>query len=195
MSPPKDEPRLLDRFMRYADQGTPLWAVLVLIGIVGLGLGVRMTVWVLDQPWDLDASSPVVTGSPGDCGPLTAGRYEIEVDGHTYSCGGAEDKCAQDEAEVAYDPRDPSRCRAAARVDGLGVYEMLGVLTALAFTFGGLAGLGYWVSEKLRKADLGEDEPRWGLTRRWLRAFVWVALVLAMLATVSSAASWATWLS
>lgn len=190
MSPPDDQPTALDRLMRYADRGASLWLVLLVLGVFGLGLGIRMGVWVLSQPWDLDASSPVVTSNSGDCGSLTGGRYEIEVDGSRYSCGGAEEKCGWDEAVVAYDPEDPSRCRVAARVDSLGAYERFGVLISLAFIFNGVAGGAYRWSEKLRMADMVEDEPRWGERRRRLRGVAWGGLILGVIVTVSAALSW-----
>jgi hypothetical protein len=177
-----DEPTLLDRFFRRGDTSPPA-SIFMFIGVLG---GIALGFFVArmaEVPWHLDARSPVVTAVGSECGPLTGGRFVIEVDGERHLCTGSDNKCGFEGAiDIAYDPDDPSACRAAHHVDDLSRYELLLLIMSLAFVSLGLSGASYVVSETLRRKDLEQDEPSRVLARRRLRTATKVLMAAAAIA-------------
>ena len=184
MSPPSedDERTWLDRIMRHEGRGNAdVWAIAILLGVIGVGLAIAMVSSLIAEPWELDADNPVVTSDEGECGPLTGAKFEIEVEGQRHLCGGGDNKCAWEAVDVAYDADDPARCRVAANVDGLSKYEIIGVTLATAFMLVGVSGVSYRVSERMRMDDLvDEGEPR-KRARTRLRTLAWVTLIAAII--------------
>lgn len=180
---PLDEPATaLDTVMRRSGRGGgPAAAVMIVIGLGGLLLGFRGVVSVAGQPWELDATSPVVESSGSECGPFTGAAYAIEIDGRRHMCRGADTKCGREgPVAVAHDPADPSRCRVARNVDRLSDYELMMVLLDCAFALVGVAGASYLRSEALRRADVVDGAPTRLGRRRRLRRLSAAALVAAV---------------
>jgi hypothetical protein len=153
------------------------------VGLAGLGLLSWVGVGSLAAPWHLDKSSPTVMSSSAECDARLGAQYEIRVDGESYgSCGGATNKCAEVEAvAVAYDESDPSQCRVASAVDGLGRYEATLMLLGLGMSFAGVAALAFLLSQRVRRPDGDVDdsgsEARFVLFQR----LCWAALAAALL--------------
>lgn len=171
------EPTSLDRFM---NRRAPAMAA---VGLAGLGLLSWVGVGSLAAPWHLDESSPTVMSSSAECDARLGAQYEIRVDGESYgSCGGATNKCAEVEAvAVAYDESDPSQCRVASAVNGLGRYEATLMLLGLGMSFAGVAALAFALSQRVRRpggdTDDSGPEARFHLFQR----VCWAALAAALL--------------
>lgn len=164
-----DEQTLLDRFFRRGET-TPAASIFMLLGVIG---AVALGFWasrILEEPWHLDETSPTVVAVGSQCGPFSGGRFVIDVEGEQYLCSGSDNKCGFEGAiDIAYDPQDPSACRAAGHVDDLSRYELLLLIMHSAFVSVGASGVSYVLSERLRRADLTDDEPRRAKARARLR--------------------------
>lgn len=180
---PLDEPpTALDTVMRSSGRGgCPAAVVLIVIGLGGLLIGFRSVASVAGQPWELDATSPVVESSGSECGPFTGAAHAIEIDGRRHMCLGSDTKCGgEGPVAVAYDPADPSRCRVARNVDRLSDYELMTVLLDCAFALAVVAGASYVRSEALRRADVVDGAPTRLGRRRRLRRLSAAALIAAV---------------
>ena len=172
---------LLDTIMRREGRGGSAAMIFMVVGLGGLLIGGSGVLGLAAQPWELDASSPVAESVDSECGAFSGGRFVIEVGDEDYLCGGSDTKCGREgPVAVAFDPEDPSRCRVAANVDGLSVYELQILLLVCGFLSIGTAGAAYYFSERLRLASLlGGGEARQALRRR-LRRISGFALILAI---------------
>ncbi len=179
-----EKPTLLDAIMRHKGRGGSAGVILMIVGVGGLLIGGSGVLGLAAQPWELDASSPVAESVDSECGPFSGGRFVIEVGGEDHLCGGSDTKCGDEgPVAVAFDPEDPSRCRVAANVDGLSVYELQILILAFGFLALAIAGGAYTFSERLRLASLlGEGSGREVLRRR-LRRVSGFALILAICLT------------
>ncbi len=164
---------------------------MLLVGLVGLGLMLWVGLGAFAAPFHLDESSPTVMSSSAECDARNGAQYEIRVDGQSYGgCGGATNKCAEIEAvAVAYDPADPSQCRVASAVDGLGRYEATLMLLGFGLSLAGIAGACFLLSRRARQAgaagvlDADAAEARFQLLQR----LTWAALAAAVLAANGTA--------
>jgi hypothetical protein len=85
-------------------------------------------------PWELDEHSPTTLSSSARCGTFEGARYTIEVHGRSYVCLGAENKCPRSERTlVAYDARDPARCRVSESLKRPTFSELTSLLVGLAW--------------------------------------------------------------
>jgi hypothetical protein len=143
------EPTALDRFM--AGRANAM----VFVGLVGVAVFAWVGAGAVSAPWQLDESSPTVMSSTAKCDVRLGAQYEIRIDGEPYgSCGGATNKCAEVEAvAIAYDADDPSQCRVASAVDGLGRYESTLLLLGFGLSLAGVAGVGSLLSQRAREAS------------------------------------------
>lgn len=156
---------------------------MLLVGIVGLGLIGWVGLAALSAPFHLDASSPTVMSSSAECDARSGARYEIRVDGKSYGgCTGATNKCAGIEAvEIAFDPSDPSQCRVATAVDGLGRYEATLMLLGLGLSFAGVAGASSVLAAQIRRGAAVDDDTENAAKRlRLLQRITWAALAAAV---------------
>lgn len=174
-----DEPTALDRFM------TGRAPAMMFVGLAGVALLLWIAVGAFSAPWHLDDQSPTVMSSTAECDARLGARYEIRVEAESYgSCGGATNKCAEVEAvEIAYDPDDPSQCRVASAVDGLGRYEATLMLLGLGLSFAGLAGLSFLRSQRVRRGIAAADPDDAAARSRFvlLQRITWAALAAAVM--------------
>ena len=103
---------------------------------------------------DLTARAPIVDA---ECGPAAGGYVFINVDGARRACS-AGGKCPADKGEAAYDPADPSRCRAAANLDGLGGYERAAWVVSTNFCLFGLFGVWLLLRRRRKRRAMFEAE-------------------------------------
>ena len=172
---------LLDTIMRRQGRGGSAAMILMIVGLGGVLIGGSGVLGLAAQPWELDASSPVAESVDSECGPFSGGRFVIEVADEDHLCGGSDTKCGREgPVAVAFDPEDPSRCRVAANVDGLSVYELQILLLFCGFLSIGTAGAAYYFSERLRLASLLEGGSTRQALRRRLRRISGFALLLAI---------------
>ena len=145
--------------MRRRARGGTVAQVLLVVGVGGLALLGSGLVAVATAPWELDAGSPTAMSGGATCGPAAGARYAITVEGRRYSCGGADSKCGEEPVAIAYDPAEPARCRVAANVDRLSLYERAIVVMAAMFLAFGTAGGAYTLAERARLRALLGDGP------------------------------------
>lgn len=150
------------------------------VGLAGLGLLGWVGAGSLGAPWHLDESSPTVMSSSAECDARLGAQYEIRVEGQSYGgCGGATNKCAEVEAvAVAYDASDPSQCRVASSVDGLGRYEATLMLLGLGMSFAGVAAIAFFISQRVRRVS-EDDAAAQDRAELWQRV-CWGALAAAL---------------
>lgn len=102
------------------------------LGLLLVGLPARLAA----------VENPVTIGSvDAECNRWTkGGTYVIAVDGRRHACTGADSWCpAQVPTPVTFNRRNPSECRAAARVGRLSRWESVALLGRLTQLSGGLA--------------------------------------------------------
>lgn len=150
---------------------------MALVGLAGFALLTWVAAASFSAPWQLDADSPTVMSSTAECNTRVGALYELRVGGQTYGgCGGATNRCAEVEAiAIAYDPEDPSQCRVATAVDGLGRYEATVMLLGFGMSLAGVAALAFLMSQRVRR-DEGA-EARFVLLQR----ICWASLAAAVL--------------
>lgn len=172
-----EERTALDGFM------TGRAPTMLVVGLVGVALVLSFFVGVVSAPWQLDDSSPTVMSSSAECDARLGGQYEIRVEGESYGhCGGATNKCGEVEAvAVAYDPDDPSQCRVASAVGGLGPYELTFFLLGLGLSFAGAAGASFLLSQRTRRAGVSGDltEETAAVRFQRLQRISWASLAAA----------------
>ena len=172
---------LLDTIMRHEGRGGSAALISMVVGLGGLLIGGSGVLGLAAEPWELDASSPVAESVDSECGPLTGGRFVIEVEGEDRLCGGSDSKCGgEGPVAVAFDPEEPSRCRVAANVDRLSTYELQILLLVLGFLAIGTAGATYSLSERVRLAELLRGGPERPRLRAGLRRCSGFALIVAI---------------
>lgn len=180
-----DEPTTLDRFMQGEARSGNRALVMMLVGLLGTVGLIWVAAGALAAPWQLDATSPTVMSSSAECDSRLGAQYEIRVDGESHGgCSGATNKCGEVEAiAIAYDPEDPSQCRVASAVDGLGRYEATVMLLGLGLSFAGVAGLSFLLSVRARRAALAGDANADTAKARFqlLQRISWAALAAAVL--------------
>ena len=166
---------LLDRIMR---RGT----LMIVAGLIGLIVTAPALISLASEPWELDAQSPVVESIDSECGPFTGAVFTIKVEGRSYRCRGSNDKCFRDgPVAVAYDPAHPSRCRVAANVDRLSLFESWMVSASCSLALFVIAGAAYQRSEASRSADLLDAVTTRQRSRARLRTLSAVTLIAAIL--------------
>ncbi len=180
-----EDPTTLDRFMQGEARSGNRAQVMALVGLAGFVGLIWVAAGALAAPWQLDPSSPTVMSSSAECNARLGAQYEIRVDGQSYGgCGGATNKCGEVEAiAIAYDTEDPSLCRVATAVDGLGRYEATVMMLGLGLSFAGLAGLSFLLSLRARRAALAGDTNADTAKARFqlLQRISWAALAAAVL--------------
>lgn len=182
-----DEPvTLLDRVMRRTGRGgAPAAWFLLGGGLLGLLVESRTIVSIAAEPWELDASSPVVESVDSECGPFMGATLTIEVDGRRHACRGSNEKCEEGPVAVAYDPAAPSRCRAAVNVDHPSFFEWWLMMLTCSFTLMTISGASYLRSETLRTADIVDGAPVRLARRRRLRKLGAAALIAFLAVNVA----------
>lgn len=185
-----DERTHLDGFMTGPSGGGHRALVLTAFGALA-AIFLAFQAWTLGtQPWELDTDSPVASSTGATCDWLRGGQFVLEVGGQRHLCGGAPSQCGalgEESVPVAYDADAPSRCRAAASVDGLSPYEGMTLMLALSLFMGGIAGVSYFASDRVRKAakaNPGSEQDAQAAASRFrlLQRVSWCGLLGAMLA-------------
>lgn len=167
------EPTALDRFM------TGRAPAMLFVGLAGFAAFVWVAVGSLSAPWHLDENSLTVMSSSAECNARLGAQYEIRVDGEPYGhCGGATNKCAEVEAvAIAYDESDPSQCRVASAVDGLGRYEATVMLLGLGLSMAAVAAASFMLSQRVPRTEGAAAEAKF----QRLQKICWGALAAAVL--------------
>lgn len=161
---------------RYPGKAQVLAAVGVVLGTLAVGYEVHDIAAI---PWDLDDHSPKTMSSRVLCGTFGGAVHIIEVQGQTYECAGGETKCGTAQhVPIAFDARDPSRCRLArnvARPTLNQIGSLLGGMAWLAF-----AGAVFtWVREgRPSQLTTSESKRSWGY--RVSRAVLFASATLAL---------------
>lgn len=185
---PSSDP-LQSLIQRYPGKAQALAAIGLVVGTTLVGYEVRDIVTI---PWELDDHSPTVMSSRVVCGTFSGAVHVIEVQGHSYECGGGDTKCgAAQHVPVAFDPRNPARCRLASNVARPTLAQLgalLGGMVWLAFA-GAVAS---WVREGRPSAGMPADGKRSTSYRVSRAAFfasaaLAVAVWLARIATIKGA--------
>ncbi len=186
-----DEPTALERFMLGDARGGNRANVLLIVGGLGFGMFLYVLSGVFTAPGGLDGSSPTVASDTATCSFRNGALYEIEVAGKTYGgCAGATNRCAESEpVDVAYDPADPSRCRVASAVGGLGRFEMTLLLLNLGMAFAGVASVLFMLSQRIHMAAIANDGDMSGAQARVarLQRLSWVALAASAITANATA--------
>lgn len=148
----------------------------LLLGLTAVGV---LAVHLAAVPWTL--SDRAVTRSIASrCGPLVGDAYLIVVDGEQHWCSAGLGKCPRTpNIDIAYDPAQPSRCRALASLNRMGAQELGVARMGLGFSLVGIAVL-TWVRSARRQAMRSqswiERPPR--MVRILTEALVWTAMAI-----------------
>lgn len=122
-----------------------LGVIFLILGPILLGLSVKRA-FDTGAYADLTARAPIIDA---ECGPSSGGYVFIVVEGERYACSAGR-KCPDDMGDAAYEPGDPSQCRAAVDLGGPGVYEMAAWGGGTVFCLVGLIGMGLMIRQRRR---------------------------------------------